>query len=136
MNKYKLYLLLFALCIAGYIWLGISFQNNNTNNNEIGVCLFKNLTNLPCPSCGSTRSIQSLFKGDFIDAMEINPLGIILLLSLIIIPLWLFYDLVKRKETFFNFYIRAEYSLQRKIIAVPAIILILINWIWNFYKGV
>lgn len=51
-------------------------------------------------------------------------------------PAWVLYDLVTQKETFLAFYKQTELLLKRKWIALPAITLVIANWIWNIYKGV
>jgi hypothetical protein len=38
------------------------------------LCLFKGLTGLPCPTCGSTRTLGRLFALDFAGALAMNPL--------------------------------------------------------------
>jgi hypothetical protein len=37
-------------------------------------CTFKALTGVPCPTCGSTRSIVYLSHGAFVSAFVMNPL--------------------------------------------------------------
>jgi hypothetical protein len=39
------------------------------------VCLFRNVTGLPCPFCGSTRSVGHILQGEFSAALYSNPLG-------------------------------------------------------------
>ena len=39
------------------------------------ICPFRNLTNLPCPLCGLTRSALSFFQGDFHASLLWHPLG-------------------------------------------------------------
>lgn len=41
------------------------------------ICFFKNLTNLPCPGCGLTRSFIYLGHGAISDSIRMNPFGII-----------------------------------------------------------
>jgi hypothetical protein len=38
------------------------------------VCYFHEWTGLPCPSCGSTRLVESLLAGDPLGAVRWNPL--------------------------------------------------------------
>ena len=38
------------------------------------LCVFKGLTGLPCPTCGSTRALGRLFALDFAGALAMNPL--------------------------------------------------------------
>lgn len=44
------------------------------------LCLFRIATGLPCPFCGTTRSIGSLVQGDVSAALAFNPLGVLVLL--------------------------------------------------------
>jgi hypothetical protein len=37
-------------------------------------CVFKTLTGIPCPTCGSTRSLVHLSHGDIVPAFFMNPL--------------------------------------------------------------
>ena len=37
-------------------------------------CVFRSLTGLPCPTCGSTRAIVLLAHGDIPTALSFNPL--------------------------------------------------------------
>ncbi|NUM80603.1 DUF2752 domain-containing protein [bacterium] len=41
------------------------------------ICIFKNLTNLPCPGCGFTRSFIYLAHGDVWNSIRMNPFGLI-----------------------------------------------------------
>jgi hypothetical protein len=104
-------------------------------NSENNICIIKHVTNIPCPSCGSTRSVLSLLQGNFIDAIYLNPIGLLLVIIMIIAPIWIFYDIITKKESFLNSYKKLEFLLQQKKIAIPSILLILSNWIWNISKG-
>ena len=39
------------------------------------LCMFRNVTGLPCPFCGSTRSVGNILLGVFNAALYLNPLG-------------------------------------------------------------
>ncbi len=135
LNRNKLYSILFISCIAGYIWLYISLNNTVTSSQAYDVCLIKHITNIPCPSCGSTRSIVSLTNGNFIEALHINPMGFIVAAIMFIAPLWILIDLATRRKTLFEFYQKIETYLKRPQYAIPLILLVIINWIWNIAKG-
>ena len=135
MNRNKLYALLSTACITGYIWLLITYNRSASNAGDLGVCLFKRVTSIPCPSCGSTRSVLSLMKGDVFGALFWNPFGFILVAIMVISPIWILYDVVGRKATLFNLFTNTELLLKRKWVAISAILIVLLNWIWNIQKG-
>jgi hypothetical protein len=41
---------------------------------DTGICIFRRVTGLPCPSCGMTRSYLALFAGDLKTAFFMHPL--------------------------------------------------------------
>ena len=47
-------------------------------------CVFKGLTGIPCPACGSTRSVVHVAHGDILSAFAMNPLTTLCLLSAIV----------------------------------------------------
>lgn len=134
-NYRKLYVLLLICCLAGYIWLYINKQNNTTQKQTVEVCLLKHATNIPCPSCGSTRSVILLSKGKFIDALCTNPLGYIIASIMVLTPIWILVDFITKKKSLFEFYKKTEKHLKQPKFVVPLIILVLINWVWNIIKG-
>ena len=135
LSRNKIYTVLFSACIAGYIWLYYGITTLQTESNSIEVCLIKHVTNIPCPSCGSTRSMISLAQGNIIKSLYINPFGLIIAFIMISAPIWILFDLVTKKSTLFIFYQRLETHLRKPKIAIPLVLLVLINWIWNITKG-
>jgi hypothetical protein len=136
MTRNRLYVFLSAACLAGYIWLVITYNKTVLNNSELGVCLFKRLTTIPCPSCGSTRSVLSLLKGDIPASLHWNPFGMLIMAVLVVAPPWILIDMIFRKASLFQFFMEAERLLKRKPVAVAAVIIVLMNWIWNIYKDI
>jgi hypothetical protein len=114
------------------IWLA---YNVHEGPRAAGVCLFKAVSGLPCPSCGSTRSVLCLLHGEWSHAWMINPLGYILFAALLIIPSWIIWDWVRRSNTFYTSYMKMESMLKRPSAFIPFICIITINWIWNIAKG-
>jgi len=135
MSRNKLYAILAAACAAGYTWLLLTYFRNVSNESDFGVCVFKQVTGVPCPSCGTTRSVLSILKGDILEGILWNPFGIIIIFILFIFPVWIISDVLSRKDTLFNVYNQTELFLKRKWIAIPAILIVLVNWIWNIVKG-
>lgn len=96
--------------------------------------MFKRMTHIPCPACGSTRAANALLHGNLDTAFYLNPLGFIIAFLMIALPLWICYDLLSNKKTLFHAYYKVEENLKQKRFALPAILLILANWTWNIYK--
>ena len=134
MKRNKLYKLLFIACIAGYAWLFLN--SNQFKIKSFDVCFIKHTTNIPCPSCGSTRSVMLLSHGEFKEALLINPLGYVLAFILIAFPLWIIIDILNRKKTLFDCYKFFESKLKMPQYAIPLAMLLCFNWIWNIIKGV
>lgn len=131
----RLYVMLTFACLAGYVWLYLNLSAQVAENaNKFGGCMIKHVTNIPCPSCGSTRSVLSLYNGDYLQALYWNPFGFIIALIMVITPLWIAYDYFSNKKTLFNFYTKTESMLNQKKITIPLIVLVLLNWFWNIYK--
>jgi hypothetical protein len=132
MTKNKLYLIVLIACFSGYLYL--IFTNNYSENGQVSVCMIKNATGFACPSCGTTRAVQALYKVDFIGSLEFNPFGIIVSFAMLVLPFWVVFDLVTKRQTFYKAYNKMESILKQKKVAIPLIILVILNWIWNIYK--
>ena len=50
----------------------------------LGSCTFRNLTGIPCPSCGTTRTALALLDFDIGSALTVNPLATIVAVAFII----------------------------------------------------
>lgn len=135
LNRNGLYSLLLIACVAGYSWLYYSNTFQLAGNSTAEVCLIKHATTIPCPSCGSTRSVLSLAKGNFLEAFNLNPFGYAIALIMLIAPIWIISDMTMRNNSFFLFYQKIETKLRKPKYAFPLIIVVIVNWIWNIKKG-
>jgi hypothetical protein len=133
LTRRKLYPFLLGSTLLGYLWIGINLVKSSQNG--LSTCIIKNITNVPCPSCGSTRSIIAFLNGEFSESLYWNPIGLLLILLLIIIPLWLFFDVFTKNDSLLRFYLKAEFVLKKPKYATVGILLIIANWIWNIFKG-
>lgn len=130
MNAKKLYLFILVFSFAGFIWLFI----NIFIHTDITVCIFRGVTGIPCPSCGITGTLRSVFYGNLSETKEINFLSFLILPMIFVIPFWIISDLLFRKQTFYRFYLKTENILKRRKVAVPLLIVLLLNWIWILFK--
>jgi hypothetical protein len=121
-------------CAAGYVQL---YLNSHLSDNMygVGLCLIKRISGIPCPSCGSTRSVIAILKGEYSQALYWNPFGFILLIIMVIVPVLITYDFLLKRASLLHLYLYIEKSLKNQNISIPAILFVLLNWIWNIYKG-
>lgn len=132
-SRNKLYAILITACLAGYIWIYFGLQTINKSGFE--GCFIKQLTNIPCPSCGSTRSILLLMKGYFFEALITNPLGYFIATIMTLSPIWIIIDIATKNKSLFEFYKKIEETLRKRKYSIPLILIIILNWIWNITKG-
>jgi hypothetical protein len=57
------------------------------------------------------------------------------MIILLVAPVWIVYDLTRQNDSLYRFYNRTELFFKRTWIAIPAILLVLLNWVWNIVKG-
>ena len=133
MHRDKFYILLMALCLCSIVWI-IFCVNNQDGQGLWQGCLSKQILHIPCPSCGTTRSVISIIKGDFFNALLITPLGYIAIISLVIIPIWIIFDCSTGKSTLVNTYHICLRFIKQAYIYIPLVVLTICNWIWNIVK--
>lgn len=54
---------------------------------------------------------------------------------MVIVPVWLLYDVISKKDTLYSNYRKFENTIKIRWVAIVLILLILANWIWNIQKG-
>ncbi len=136
MSKNQLYFFIIAGFMIGTCWIYFQvYPTGFINSFPIKGCLIKNVTNFPCPTCGTSRAIVYLFHGNFIQSILTNPLGIISLMLILISVSIVIYDLLFQRNTLVILFKKAETLLVKKYIYLPLIFLLIVNWIWNNYKN-
>jgi hypothetical protein len=94
------------------------------------LCVFKGLTGLPCPTCGSTRALGRLFALDFAGALAMNPFTT---LVAGLVAGWAVADLVllpRRRALGLDVSKRFGFALR-----VGALVLVLANWVYLIAAG-
>ena len=129
------YGIMIMLTLVGYGWI---YWNKNTKNTltSSSNCLIKKILSIPCPSCGSTRSVLSLLDGRILDAFYLNPFGLPILVFLICIPCWVAYDFIFQTKSLYILYGSIEKQIQKKPYPLILIFIVVGNWIWNINKGI
>lgn len=61
-------------------------------------CWFKQHFGFPCPTCGMTRSVLLSLQGQFGEAAQVNPAGLLLVLGLVVFSLALIFLMLYRQR--------------------------------------
>ncbi len=128
------YYKLWALFITGATYIGAVAQLKIVS----WTCPIKRLTHLPCSACGTTRAISLLFDGRLNESIQMNPLGLITILSCSLVLVASIRDLLLQDwllERVYNQLIKLIYCHKIAVILIVSI-LSLSNWCWNIYKGI
>jgi hypothetical protein len=125
------YRLLFLFYVVGFFWLIYNFKNPDLKNN---LCVVKKVYKIPCPGCGNTRSILAFFSGNLKMSLFYNPFGFIIAILIVFIPVLFIMELILKKNYLFTYYDLIEQSLNINRNKVIVFMVIILNWIWNFYK--
>lgn len=137
MQKKQIYILFLCFSFCGYAWVTWNVIKGCDHRDMLTPCMFKQVTHIPCPSCGATRSLIYLINhGDVTQAFLINPIGIVLFIAMLIIPFWIIVDILLKSSSFYRAYQYMETVLkQKRWLSVSLISVVLINWVWNIVKG-
>lgn len=63
--------------LAVAVWAGLVLALTGLNaygGAEATSCIFQRVTGQPCATCGGTRATLQLFRGEFAEALQFNPL--------------------------------------------------------------
>jgi hypothetical protein len=94
------------------------------------ICTFKAITGLPCMTCGTTRTLGLLFRGDLAHALSMNPLATVAGIGLTawgLADLWL----LRRHAA-----LGVETApAARLFLRVTAIVLVAANWAYLISAG-
>ena len=96
----------------------------------VAFCVFKGLTGLPCPTCGSTRAVGQLFRLDVAGALAMNPFTT---LVAVVIAAWAVVDLLllpRRRALRVSF----SPSLGRAL-RIAAFVFFFANWVYLLVAG-
>ena len=122
----------YALCLGGCLggWLWVIKSMTLPGLGAWRGCLFNTLLHIPCPSCGTTRGVMAILRGDPAGALTFNPLSLTAFIALSLLPLWLLADLLTRRTTLHRFASRVNTLLKRRRVFATIICLLAINWLW------
>ena len=90
------------------------------------LCMFRNITGLPCPFCGTTRSVGNILLGNFNDALNLNPLGYFSLAFLVV--LFISPSTIKSSSLYLA---KKWWSLSQRNQILLTVSLLATTWIFN-----
>jgi hypothetical protein len=123
------------LIIGGYTAL-FMFPETEVWHGET-LCLFRTVFHIPCPSCGTGHAMQVLLRdGDVGTSLMLNPFGIVVIALTIVTAFIIVSDLLKKGRWFETILQQFHLVLKRRpVLGALLILLVLLNWGWNFYKS-
>lgn len=89
-------------------------------------CAWKGLMGIPCPTCGSTRALMHLAKGDLLSAIAFNPLVSACFLAAGLCFLYSLVTLVSGAPRIGILFSEEEKSALR----IGAVTMVLMNWMY------
>jgi hypothetical protein len=123
-KEFRTHFLLLGLLVAG---LGIFWLNPLGEASTF--CIFKTVTGIACPSCGTGHGLQELINGNFLQAWNYNPLSYIAGTGTILLFVFLISDLLFRKRYLHAVLDQIQKHLHfRNPITWMLITLTLLNW--------
>ncbi|MCX6243106.1 MAG: DUF2752 domain-containing protein [Bacteroidetes bacterium] len=134
MSRKKIHLFILLFAFAACSWILLNNYLIKADKPLVNVCLFRMVTGIPCPSCGTTHALISIVRGNFRTAFYENILGFPAAVMLLVFPVWIICDLLFKRESFYRFYRNVESFLRKRWVAWTALGLLLLIWGWNLYR--
>lgn len=131
-NRFYAFFLLFLATCAGWLLIILS----GITGPDFTICLFKNLTGISCPACGSSRAVEHLLHGEFLLAITTNPVGLFSALAIGGGAFLFLVDLTKGTTFLEQVAHRINNRLKQPVVFGLLVTLMLSNWIWNITKGI
>lgn len=92
-------------------------------------CAFKGFTGIPCPTCGSTRSLALLAKGEVLDSLAMNPM---VSLCFAAAGLYFFYCVTTLTFGISRIDVRLS-DKEKNVVRIGFIVLVFLNWIYLLF---
>lgn len=125
LNLPLLYFLVLGLCAAA------AFTLHTLNKVPHFTCVFKAVTGVPCPTCGSTRVARNLFELKAGAAFLANPMVFIIGIGFVAWFIYGFYMLLTKKKVKIT-PTKKEIRLLKWIVLIA----VFLNWIYLILAGI
>jgi hypothetical protein len=119
-----------SIALAGAVLVALTYVSKQFAF-PIPLCPLKELTNIPCPTCGGTRALRALSHGALLAALRLNPL--VTIGALAAIPLLAY----AAATALFNApRLRFVLSpIDQRLLRIAACTAILANWVFLIVDG-
>lgn len=107
--------------ILGTAWVLPSLWARGVN--PIPPCLFHQVTGLPCPMCGGTRSFAAMAHGDLAGAAHVFPIGPLMFLALVAAVAYCTWAVVTGR--------RLQVTMDRRLVrtlSAAVLVVLAVNW--------
>lgn len=85
--RWKLRLRGTAIALACWILLIVA-RANLPERLSVPACSFPATTGYPCPSCGMTRAMVAMTRGDIVTAVRLHPFSVMLFAAIVIVAIF------------------------------------------------
>lgn len=129
-DTYKILRAIIIILVIYSVLLIMDYSNFSMHTGTL--CVFKNITGVPCPGCGLGRATVAIFKGSFLESFHYNIIAIPFTLAVFISFIWLLTDLIRKRNSFFE-------TINRKlpfVYLIPFFVLTAISWLVNIIRGI
>ncbi|MBS5863493.1 MAG: DUF2752 domain-containing protein [Clostridium sp.] len=114
MNKKSIKIILIELLILILAIIGV----NSNLMQYTPSCLFYEVTNLQCPSCGGTRCVENILKGNFKEAFLFHPIFFIAIFYILLCNIVYLINLNKKNKILTWIYPKYWYTVIFAVILV------------------
>ena len=129
-HLYMILLLLTIIVVSFFLAIDcnevIHFSLSN-HYSILGICLFKEIFNVDCPTCGLTRSFIAIGHLQFNKAWHYNRVGMFIYLYLLLQILYHLSFFIKKGKYFKSY----NHNVMFKAINYFILVLLISNWIYN-----
>ena len=130
-HSYRLHKFLLLLILAGMLLL--IYQPIPSGHT---LCLFKEISGIPCPACGTGHGTLALMQGHFSTAWQLNPLSYVVIAVLMILLPLVLTDVLMRRNQLYQLLDYIQLKLHSKSpLTWMLITLVLINWLRLIQHG-
>ncbi len=111
--------------VIGALGAGVALVHVLSRGSSI-VCTTRRLTGVPCATCGSTRAVLAMLRGDVAGAVAFNPLTVVVLACV---------GVVLGLRVVWGRQVRLEASGREwTLIALGLLAALGVNWVWVLWR--